>query len=62
MFTSIIKESLGTKVAECNIYNYIAEHYWWWKAAIITSHKEYGSISGNVNLKHTRYTHLIISY
>ena len=48
MFTSIIIELLGAKIAERNeilpnVYSFS---------------KELGSISGGINLNHSRYTHL----
>ena len=69
MFTSIIKELLGTKIAE---YNEILPHYRFKniillilnrKAAIaIASQEELRSISGNINLNHTMQVCPFISY
>ena len=53
MFTSIIKELLGTKIAEC-CQTLIDE-----SSNIIialNSQKELGSIYGSINVTHTRYT------
>ena len=58
MFTSITKELLGTKIAQCNEIISICQaliiddEY---KSINITSQKELRSISGNINLNHTRY-------
>ena len=57
MFTSIIKELLGTKIAECIIIcqALIDDEY---ESSNIASQKELRSISGNINVNHTRYTYL----
>ena len=59
MFTSIIKELLGTKIAECNEIklNIVDDKY---KSSNIASQKELRSISGNINLNITlcSYNHL----
>ena len=57
MFTSITKELLGTKIAQCNeiiiiCQALIDDEY---KSINITSQKELRSISGNIILNHTRY-------
>ena len=59
MFTSITKELLGTnyKIAQCNeiisiCQALIDDEY---ESINITSQKELRSISGNINLNHTRY-------
>ena len=55
MFTSIIKELLGTKMAECNyIMKYsqtlIDDEY---ESSNIASQRELRSISDNINFNHT---------
>ena len=60
MFTSIIKKLLGTIiVVECNeiLPNIIDD-----ESSSIASQKELGTISGNINLKHTRYVYPFVSY
>ena len=54
MFTSIIKEFLGTKLLMK--YVYIAKQQ---NGNKIAAQKELGRISGNINLNHTGYTHLL---
>ena len=56
MFTNIIKELLGTKVVECNSQTLIIDDEY--ESSNIASQKEIGRISGNLDLSHTRYTHL----
>ena len=61
MFISIIKELLGTKIAEAircikimpHINSIIDDEY---ESSNIASQKEIVNISGNINLKHTRYS------
>ena len=52
MFTSILKELLGIKIAECNEI-YVAKHYLMMNINV-ASQKELGSISGIINF-HTRH-------
>ena len=52
MFTSIIKELLGTKIAEYS-QTLIDDEY---ESSNVASQKELGNISGNID--HTRYAHL----
>ena len=54
MFTSIIKEFLGAKLLMK--YVYIAKQQ---NGNKIAAQKELGRISGNINLNHTGYTHLL---
>ena len=59
MITSIIKELLVTKIAECNeIYSQTLIDGEYESSNIASFSEKLGSISGNTNLNHTRYTHL----
>ena len=55
MFTSMIKEFLGTQIAECNEWNIAKQQ----KSSKKAAQKELGRISGNINFNHTGYTHLL---
>ena len=54
MFTNIIEELLGTKIAECNERYQINDEY---ESSSITSQEELESFLV-ISLNHTRYTHL----
>ena len=57
MFTSIIKELSGTKMAECNeiCTNIIDVER---ESSNMASQEELRSFSGDINLNYSRYTHL----
>ena len=62
MFTSLIKELLGTKIAECNeiCQTLMDDEY---KSSDIASQEELKVLLvANVNLNYSRYIHLSASY
>ena len=54
MFMSIIKELLETKMAECNTICQTSNWWWLWMQQCSFSK----SVSDNIDLNHTKYTHL----